>query len=112
LFEGALLKRSLVMLFVWFANSFVYYGLSLNSGSLMDDIHLSFAMSAMTEVPSLFVGAYLVDTIGRRPTLSGAMILSGTACTFCMVLPDGGALVAMAMIGYHASLDHTFQPYF
>jgi len=34
LFEGVLLKRSLVMLFCWFVASFGYYGLSLNSGNM------------------------------------------------------------------------------
>jgi len=100
LFKGVMLKRTLVMLFVWFANSFVYYGLSLNSGNMGGSLYFNFAVGSLTELPSLCVGAYLVDRLGRRWTLAGGMILSGLSCGACMFLPEGTPSIIAAQMGH------------
>ena len=102
LFGPVMRKRALTMLYVWFANSFVYYGLSLNSGNMGGSLHFNFGLGSLMEVISFPPGYYLTDKFGRRPTMVGAMVISGTACLACMVLPPGGATVAAAMLGKFA----------
>jgi len=59
--------------------------ISILGGSL----YFNFAMGSVSEVPATLIGAYLVDKIGRRKTLSGGYLLGGLACTFCVVLAPG-----------------------
>eukprot|EP00930_Biecheleria_cincta_P096439 TRINITY_DN88292_c0_g1_i1.p1 TRINITY_DN88292_c0_g1~~TRINITY_DN88292_c0_g1_i1.p1 ORF type:complete len:524 (-),score=63.32 TRINITY_DN88292_c0_g1_i1:66-1406(-) len=99
LFKGVLLKRSLMMFYIWFANSFVFYGLALNSGNLGGSLYFNFAMESLSEIPSLLLGAYLVDRLGRRATLSGALLLSGASCSLCMLLSHGPTTTAAATVG-------------
>eukprot|EP00928_Gymnodinium_smaydae_P026613 TRINITY_DN20841_c0_g1_i1.p1 TRINITY_DN20841_c0_g1~~TRINITY_DN20841_c0_g1_i1.p1 ORF type:complete len:546 (+),score=59.44 TRINITY_DN20841_c0_g1_i1:52-1638(+) len=99
LFQGVLLKRTLVMMVVWFVNSFVYYGLALQSGNLGGSVYFNFLLGSLTELPSMVLGAYLVDRWGRKKTLSYAMLLSGLACGACMILPAGAPTTTAAMIG-------------
>merc|ERR1712013_678011 len=52
LFTNSALRRStLVMYYLWFTNSFVYYGLTLNSGSLLPgSLHINFVIGGALEV--------------------------------------------------------------
>ncbi len=50
-------RISIVMIFAWFVNSLVYYGLSLNTNSLAGDPYLNFFLSGAVEIP-----AYIVST--------------------------------------------------
>ena len=99
LFRGAMRRRTVVMLFVWFANSFVYYGLSLNAGKLGGSLYFNFALMSGIELLSMPVGACLADRVGRRPTLAGCMVLSGAACALSIALPPGPPTVAAALAG-------------
>mmetsp|Transcript_99459 Transcript_99459/g.186882 ORF Transcript_99459/g.186882 Transcript_99459/m.186882 type:complete len:536 (+) Transcript_99459:76-1683(+) len=99
LFSGVLFRRSLYMLYIWFATSFVFYGLYMNSNNLGGSLHISFALQAITEVPALFLGAWMLDAHGRRVTLSLSMLLSGVACTACMFLTKVTHITAFALLG-------------
>ena len=57
-----------------FSNSFVYFGLALNAGNLGGSLYVASALSSLSDLPSLAIGAYLVDlpSMGRKITLSGA----------------------------------------
>ncbi|XP_076443491.1 organic anion transporter 3-like [Babylonia areolata] len=51
--------------FAWFTNSVTYYGLSMTSFTLADDMYLGFFLSAVVEVPSI-ASTYLAERIGRK----------------------------------------------
>jgi len=99
LFEFPMLTRVVIMLYVWFANSFVYYGLSLNSGNLGGSLYFNFALGSIIEMLSFPIGIYLTDKKGRRPTMVGCMVLSGIGCTACLFLPTGFLTTCAAMLG-------------
>uniref|UniRef100_A0A1B0D080 Major facilitator superfamily (MFS) profile domain-containing protein n=1 Tax=Phlebotomus papatasi TaxID=29031 RepID=A0A1B0D080_PHLPP len=92
----ALLIRLAICSFCWITNTFVYYGLVINSASFGENIHTSFILGCFIEIPS-FICSYLVlDRIGRRWTLCSAFLLSGAAClTFIFV---GADLTALRLI--------------
>jgi len=83
--------RLLIMLGVWFANSFGYYGLSLNTGNLGGSLYVNLALSALVEVPALPLSSWLLDRLGRKRTTGGLMIIAGAACMVGLVLPDTSA---------------------
>jgi len=79
---------SLVMFFLWFANSLIYYGMLLNAGTLLPgDIYINNFVSGVLEVL-----AYIITTLvflygGRRFPMSITMLF-------------GGAALLLALIGY------------
>ncbi|XP_041465548.1 solute carrier family 22 member 21-like [Lytechinus variegatus] len=100
-------KLTIIMVFVWFVNSVIYYGLSLNTDSLAGDPYLNFFISGAVEVPAYFVAAGLVKWIGRRASLCACHIIGGIACITTEFIPtqtDGGTdlspvIVTVAMVG-------------
>ncbi len=117
---------TLVIFFNWFANSFVYYGLTLNSGSIGGSYQLNFLLNGIFELPaytitlyvllkvclsanSILVTATIVDNFqcGRRMPYVVLMLL-GAASLLCTTLvskndDDSGSsnwpVVALAMAG-------------
>eukprot|EP00095_Tigriopus_kingsejongensis_P008809 maker-scaffold646_size120253-snap-gene-0.17 protein:Tk08809 transcript:maker-scaffold646_size120253-snap-gene-0.17-mRNA-1 annotation:"predicted protein" len=76
LFRGTLLPLTLILLYAWFVNSSSYYGLTLAASQADSgyDIYWATAISAAVEIPACFVAAFLIDTYGRRSSLSNLMI--------------------------------------
>ena len=64
----------------WFANSLVYYGLSLNTGQLSGDPYLILFVMGLVELPSYVLTVYLMDRMGRRSLTALNMILGGICC--------------------------------
>ena len=79
-----LVVRSLVIFFNWLVASLVYYGLSLNVGSLSGDIYLNFFLNALVELAAYIACLTFLDKAGRRPLQAGSMILAGAACIATM----------------------------
>lgn len=71
-----------------FANSLVYYGLTLNSGSLVGDPHLMLFISGIIEVPAYLLSAKIIDILGRRPVISFCLVSGGLACICTTYFPQ------------------------
>ncbi|KAH0954980.1 hypothetical protein HN011_002710 [Eciton burchellii] len=87
LHSSVILIRLLVCSFCWLTNTFVYYGLSLNSVAFAGDKYVNFMLVAVVEIPAYCLTWLLTDHIGRKPTLSGAFLLSGAFCLAIQFVP-------------------------
>ncbi|KYQ52637.1 Solute carrier family 22 member 21 [Trachymyrmex zeteki] len=72
LHSSVILIRLLICSFCWLTNTFVYYGLSLNSVAFAGDKYINFVLVAVVEIPAYCLAWVLTDHIGRKPTLSGS----------------------------------------
>ncbi|CAD5114786.1 DgyrCDS3828 [Dimorphilus gyrociliatus] len=61
----------------WFTNSLVYYGLSLNTGTLSGSIFLNTFLSGIVEIPAHIICIFGLKYYGRVPTFSGAFLFAG-----------------------------------
>jgi hypothetical protein len=78
-FKGTMLIRLLSMMWIWFANSLVYYGLTLGSDSLGSDIYENTVFSGLCEIPGYLLCWMTIDHrfFGRKRTVALFMISSG-----------------------------------
>lgn len=76
----------------WFTNVLVYYGLSLNSVALGGNKYDNFIWISAAEIPGFFSPVLLMDRIGRRYSLFGAMIVSGLSIGCSVFVPPGKIL--------------------
>nr|CAB3266146.1 organic cation transporter protein-like [Phallusia mammillata] len=71
---------TLKVMCIWFSSSLLFYGLSLNVGSLYGNIFINNALNAGVEVlVSLFIIA-IFERVGRRILLSVSIIWAGVGC--------------------------------
>ncbi|XP_073486120.1 solute carrier family 22 member 13 [Aquarana catesbeiana] len=105
LFRIPTLRRvTLVMSFVWFVNSLVYYGLSLNVGSFGLDIYLTQLIFGAVEVPARLGSMFIVQILGRKSSQSMCLLLGGTVCLIITAIPKTLPVVitVLAVIGKFA----------
>ncbi|XP_033634576.1 organic cation transporter protein-like isoform X1 [Asterias rubens] len=81
-------RISIVMIFAWFVNSLVYYGLSLNTSSLAGDPYLNFFLSGAVEIPAYLVSTAVVTWFGRRLPLCVFHVFGGVACIATAFIPE------------------------
>jgi len=95
-----LLTRTLIMYYLWFTNSFVYYGLTLNSGSLIPgDLYINFVIGGALEIVAYILTILALLFLGRRWSLSGTMVLGGLALLMTAMVPGVTAKAVFAQIG-------------
>lgn len=93
-------KKALNVCLCWFANSIVYYGLSLNTGSLKGNPYLILFAISVVELPSYVICVYLMDRLGRRSLTSFYMISGGICCIVAVNLTAGSeATTGVVMLG-------------
>lgn len=85
-------KMTLNVCLAWFANSLVYYGLSLNTGSLKGNPYLILFLMGMVEIPSYVITVYAMDRLGRRSLTAFNMILGGLCCIIAANLAMGSSV--------------------
>ncbi|CAK8676580.1 unnamed protein product [Clavelina lepadiformis] len=68
---------TLNVMFSWFVNSFVYYGVSLNAGALAGDIFINNTLNGVMEIASYLLVMILLDRIGRRIILASFFAVAG-----------------------------------
>ncbi|XP_015592065.1 solute carrier family 22 member 5 isoform X2 [Cephus cinctus] len=87
--RSKILIRLLVCIFCWVTNTFVYYGLSLNSVAVAGDKYLNFILVSAVEIPAYFIAWILIEHVGRKPALFMSFILSGLFCLAIDFVPSG-----------------------
>lgn len=85
-------KKTLNVCLCWFANSLVYYGLSLSTGNMKGDPFVLLFIMAIIEIPSYILTVLLMDKLGRRFLVSFDMILGGICCIVAISLVIGSSV--------------------
>ncbi|XP_059674761.1 solute carrier family 22 member 13-like [Gavia stellata] len=94
-------KVTLIMSCTWFADSLVYYGLSLSVTSFGLDIYLTQLAFGAVELPARFCCIFLLQWFGRRKTQAVLLLLSGLMCLVITGIPEDQpvATTVLAIIG-------------
>ncbi|XP_014112202.1 PREDICTED: solute carrier family 22 member 13 isoform X2 [Pseudopodoces humilis] len=98
-------KVTLIMSCVWFVNSFVYYGLSLNVTNFGLDIYLTQLAFGAVEIPARVGCIFILQRFGRRKTQAVLLVLSGLVCLIITGIPEDQpmATTVLATIGKFAA---------
>lgn len=77
-----------VMCLLWFVNSLVYYGLSLNTSAIAGDRYINFFLSGLVEVPAYITCIFVLQRYGRRWSVLTFHIISGIALIVTTFIPE------------------------
>ncbi|XP_063817705.1 solute carrier family 22 member 15-like isoform X2 [Pseudophryne corroboree] len=85
-----LCKRTIILMYVWYVCSLVYYGMTLNAGELKGNLYLNVALYGLIEVPAFPLCLFFIEKswCGRGKATAGFLVFAGLACIFTMFLPD------------------------
>lgn len=86
--KRTLLIRFMVCAFTWLTSAFVSYGISLTSISLADDKYVSFVVIAIAGIPAMLFVYFLMESCGRRWTISVSLLIGGLSIIASKMLPD------------------------
>ena len=84
-------KVTLIQYFAWFSTSCVYYGLTLNNGTLVPDasLYLNVLIGGLVEIPAYILTIILLLFYhSRRILLSGSFFLGGIALFLILTVMD------------------------
>ncbi|VVD00486.1 unnamed protein product [Leptidea sinapis] len=90
--------KTIIICLSWFANSLVYYGLTLSSGKIAGNPYVIIVIFGMVDIPSYAVVFYFLDIWGRRSFMSTAMLVGGTACVVAAFIPKGASLSTAVVV--------------
>ncbi|OWF41580.1 solute carrier family 22 member 3-like [Mizuhopecten yessoensis] len=83
-------NRTFLLLYLWFATSLGYYGLTFQITSLAGDKYLNFFIGASVEMVAYIGVIYIIKRFGRRKPLTFYFLLGGFCCIIAGVIPFAG----------------------
>ncbi|KAL5233280.1 hypothetical protein ACI65C_000690 [Semiaphis heraclei] len=83
----AILKRSIIIMLLWFVNSTAYYGLSWSTSNLGGNQYFVFNLAGMVEFPAYIFLLLTLNKWGRKINISGFLILAGLALLATLAVP-------------------------
>jgi MFS transporter, putative metabolite:H+ symporter len=111
LFDGGLLRPSLLILSVWLLVSLAYYGVFVWLPSQLAAQGHGFVrgpgflvLLALAQLPGYALAAWGVESWGRRPTLIGFLLLSALGCFLYVVAGSPGMIITSALLMSFAML--------
>lgn len=75
-----LVVRGIILFFIWATDAFVFYGLSLNATSLSGNKYVNFILVCLVEIPGYTLSWFTMNSIGRRWSLAGSLLLCAFTC--------------------------------
>ncbi|KAK5849633.1 hypothetical protein PBY51_013953 [Eleginops maclovinus] len=98
-------KRALIMSYLWFATSLVYYGLSLNVGNFGLNIYLTQFIFGLVEFPARLGSLGLIQRFGRKKCEALVLLFGGAACLGILAIPKDLPVVitVVAVLGKFAA---------
>ncbi|GAB6024859.1 hypothetical protein CHUAL_009976 [Chamberlinius hualienensis] len=73
-------RTSIILFYLWFTASVVYYGITLSIPNLNGNPSLNFFIVGALETTSRFAGYFIINKFGRRIPMSICYVLSGIVC--------------------------------
>jgi putative MFS transporter len=108
LVAGSLRLRAVSTALVWIALNVSYYGLFLwlpfvlqAEKSFTIDVYLLLTLSALSQFPGYGAAIWLVERIGRKPTLAAFLLLGGlSAYAFAVADTEAVYITALFFVGF------------
>jgi MFS transporter, putative metabolite:H+ symporter len=108
LFADRLRGRAVTTALIWIALNVSYYGLFLwlpfvlqDEKSFHVDVYLLLTLSALSQFPGYAAAIWLVERIGRKPTLAVFLALGGvSAYAFAVADTQGVYITALFFVGF------------
>ena len=108
LVAGSLRLRAISTALVWIALNVSYYGLFLwlpfvlqAEKSFSIDVYLLLTLSALSQFPGYGAAIWLVERIGRKPTLAAFLLLGGlSAYAFAVADSEAVYITALFFVGF------------
>lgn len=92
--------KTLNVCLCWFANSIVYYGLSLSAGKLYGNPYFILFLLGLVEFPTYITLMFVLDRLGRRSITSTLMLGGGLCCIVAAFIAQGSTLsTSIVMLG-------------
>ncbi|XP_059215986.1 solute carrier family 22 member 15 [Centropristis striata] len=97
--------RTMVLMYVWYCCSLVYYGLTLGSGDSSGSRYVNVAMYGLVELPAYPLCIYFINKhwAGRRKSMASFLCLAGSACLCTMFIPENTgtflSVTSLALLG-------------
>uniref|UniRef100_A0A7N6B3W0 Solute carrier family 22 member 15 n=1 Tax=Anabas testudineus TaxID=64144 RepID=A0A7N6B3W0_ANATE len=97
--------RTMVLMYVWYACSLVYYGLTLGASESSGNRYVNVAMYGLVELPAYPLCIYFINKhwAGRRKSMASFLGLAGTACLCTMFVPESTgnllSVTSLALVG-------------
>ena len=92
-----------MIVLVWIALNISYYGLFLwlpfvlqDREQFSIDVYLLLTLSALSQFPGYFASMWLVERIGRKPTLAAFLFLGGVSA-YAFAVADSATALAAAL---------------
>ena len=79
-------------------NTFVFFGLSLNSVTVDGNIYVNFILVSLAEIPGYLITWLLMDRIGRKMCLFLSLVVSGIACIIFYFIPEGKMPLSLRVV--------------
>ncbi|XP_038599229.1 solute carrier family 22 member 15-like [Tachyglossus aculeatus] len=82
--------RTVILMYIWYVCSLVYYGLTLNAGELKGNLYINIALYGLVEVPAFPLCIFFIEKswAGRQKTTATFLTFAGFACIFSTFLPE------------------------
>jgi putative MFS transporter len=117
IWSGTLFRRTLLLSLVWFGLSLGYYGIFTWLPSIFVNRGFDFVRSyeylvllAVAQIPGYVLAAYLVDRVGRKPTLA-LFLISSAVCSYLFAIANtpqlivaGGMVLSFSLLGAWGAL--------
>uniref|UniRef100_A0A2H1V9B3 SFRICE_005630 n=1 Tax=Spodoptera frugiperda TaxID=7108 RepID=A0A2H1V9B3_SPOFR len=83
-----LMFRLTVCSFWWITLTFVYYGLSINSVSLVGNSYVNYILTSLVEIPGYCLSVLTLDRFGRKSSTMTAFIICGISLIAMPFVPE------------------------
>lgn len=95
--KSNLLIRFLICAFAWLTSAFVSYGISLTSISLAGDKYINFIVIAVAGIPAMLFVYFLMESCGRRWTISLSLLIGGASIIASKILPSNFSILSITL---------------
>jgi putative MFS transporter len=122
IWNGTLFRRTLLLSMVWFGLSLGYYGIFTWLPTIFVGQGFTFVRSygyvvllALAQIPGYVLAAYLVDRVGRKPTVA-LFLIASAVCSYLFAIANtpqlivaGGMVLSFSLLGAWGAL-YAFTP--